>query len=622
MNLGRLLRVGLGCWLLGWAAAYALAQKSETDWYDEGVGLMGQHKLVEAEAAFRESVKADPRYKEAWVALAQVLQAEGKADQAALAKKMAEEAPAARAGAPPPLTEEQKQALGEAPAAPPAAPPAEAPAPAGPPAPPAAVPPPAPGQPLPPLTARDAAGKPKRMLKLSQYDKSAYCDLAVGAGGVLHAVFTDQPNAMKPAYLYYRSSTDGGATWSEPKNLSDDESGLSASWARVIIDGQGRVYAIWKYVGRNELLDGPGGHGAGVIAYRCLQGGAWSRTVRLNSPKLAAYSWFAALGPGGAVHLVWSQMSADAMRIQGWGAAQYANLVQQAVLDGAAPGAPKALISTSLPTKARLDAAHAAGHDIPYDQQRPKKDGLHNLRGYIDAAGAAHFVAEDPGISEGPSSEQTGARIVLWDGAKLRPLYAYERLQTYNNFNNPPTLLFDAQGREHLIRAPEKAEKASVRDYPLEGGEMGDPVEAIAARDGKGIITAWQAMQLPGGRMVVTAALSPKGGAHPDDLELYITFSDGGGKWSEPLSVTDNQARHDFFHKETGGGAAVAASTTYSPRYASVVIAPDGHPCVLMVDSEDTIVGLTSVQPGAAAEGRTTTGGLRVDAPMVFFLKL
>ena len=60
---------------------------SETDFYDQAVGLMGQHKYAEAEAAFRQSIHADPRYKEAWDGLAQALKAEGK--DASAVEKMA-----------------------------------------------------------------------------------------------------------------------------------------------------------------------------------------------------------------------------------------------------------------------------------------------------------------------------------------------------------------------------------------------------------------------------------------------------------------------------------------------------------------------------------------------------
>src|SRR5258708_31770380 len=46
------------------------------------------------------------------------------------------------------------------------------------------------------------------LVKLSQYDRAEFCDLAGGSDGQLHAVFTDQPAYDKPRYLYYRASSD------------------------------------------------------------------------------------------------------------------------------------------------------------------------------------------------------------------------------------------------------------------------------------------------------------------------------------------------------------------------------------------------------------------------------
>ena len=522
----RLWQSVLGGLLLACLAGAAGA-KSETEWYDDGVGLMAQQKFAAAEAAFRAAVQVEPRYAAAWDGLAGAWRAQGKTQQADAAAAIATGLPAAYGGPPPALTEAQKQVLAAEPAAAGAmGPAAEAAEPAG--GGPAVVAPPAqPLQPLPALVAHDANGHPKKLAKLSQYDKCGYADLAIGPDGAVHAIFTDQPDNMKPQYLYYRSSANGGASWTPPKNLSDDESGHSASYCRLLADGQGRLYAIWKYVSKDELLDGPGGNGAGILSYRCLSGGAWSPTVHLNDAKLAAYSWFAALGPDGAVRLVWSQLPADTVRVQGWGSAKYANLVQQMLLQGSAPGAVTPLLSPPpLPTNEQIAAARTAGHAIPYDQQRPRSDGLINLRGYVTAAGVTHFVAEQPGITDGPTSQQTGKRIVHWDGTRLRTLYEYERFQTYNNFNNPPTLLVDTHGTEHLIRAPEKAETACVRDYPVLDGRLGDPTEVVAAGNGKGAITHWQAGQLPGGRMVVTTALSEKGGWAPDDVELLVSFSE------------------------------------------------------------------------------------------------
>ena len=460
------------------------------------------------------------------------------------------------------------------------------------------------------------------MVKLSQYDRAQFCDLTIGADGRLHAVFTDQPAYDKPNYLYYRASNDGGKTWSQPNNLSDDESGDSASFARLVIDGKGRIYAVWKYVRRNELLDGPGGTAGGRLTGRCLEAESWSKRMSLGDAKVPSYSWFAAVDPNGVVHVIWSQMARDAAETQG-GYAWYANLVRQTTLDGATLGAVKdVIVPKPVLTKQQIEQMKSTGRYPKYEDTVPKRDGLINLRGYVDARGTACFVAEHPGIQDGPSSQQTGKQLVLWNGTQLRPLYSYEKYQTYNNFNNPPALLVDALGRQHLIRAPEKSEKPCVRDYAIDGAETGDFINIIIPKNGPGKITNWQAHQLSAGKMAVTVAFSEKGGYRPEDLELYISFFDGAGKWSEPVSITRNQGRKSGFHKETGGGNAIGAVYEYTPRFASVATGKDGRACVLLVTSEDTIIGLTS--PALTSSGRvvSATGTGRVDSPAVFFLKL
>src|SRR5207245_2398291 len=100
------------------------------------------------------------------------------------------------------------------------------------------------------------------------------------------------------------------------------------------------------------------------------------------------------------------------------------------------------------------------------------------------------------------------------------PVYEFEKYKTYNNFNNPPFLAADGRGKLHFIRAPEKSEKPCVRDYTVDGTELGDFTNIIIPKSGPGKLANWQVHTLPGGKLAVTAALSEKGGYDPDDLEL------------------------------------------------------------------------------------------------------
>lgn len=458
-------------------------------------------------------------------------------------------------------------------------------------------------------------------VKLSQYDKAQYCDLCVGADGTIHAVYNESPVNGKPNYLYYRASTDGGATWSEAKNLSDDESGDAASYARIIADGKGRVYAVWKSLKPANWLDGPGGAAVGKLYFRCLENGTWSSAKQIGDEKLHMFSWFVAPGPAGAIHVVWSQ----AGRNNGASAADmsyYANLTCHARLDGDRLTDQKDLITPKhILTQAEQEALRAQGKNFTYEETVPRQEGLWNLRGYVDAQGVAHFIAEDYGIKSGPSDQQTGSRIVHWDGKQLTPVYEFEKHRTYNNFNNPPFLLVDAQGKEHVLRAPEKAEKAAIRDYAIGQGKLIDPVEAIAVKTGQGIISPWQISQLPGGRMAVMATLSEKGGYSADDAELYVTFSEGGGKWSEPIRVTNVSTQGKFNYKETGAGT-ISTSATYRPIFSAIAMCKDGRPGILMVNNESTLFSVGTAAVTGSGRGVLATSGGRVDSPQVFFKKL
>jgi len=116
----------------------------------------------------------------------------------------------------------------------------------------------------------------------------------------------------------------------------------------------------------------------------------------------------------------------------------------------------------------------------------------------------------------------------------------------------------------------------------------------------------WQAHQLPGGRMAVTAALSEKGGWNPDDVQLYISYSSGDGKWSEPVVVKGSRAKKESFNKETGGGNAVGALYQYSGgARGAQIIAPNTK----VVDAVGRLIFAPAA--GAAKPAAASTTGSR-----------
>jgi hypothetical protein len=457
-----------------------------------------------------------------------------------------------------------------------------------------------------------AAGKPAEMVKLSTFGYAGYCSLATAADGTLHAIYTDAKAYGKPHYVYYRTSKDEGATWTEPKNLSDDESGAGASWCQIKIDGSGRAYAIWKYIDENTALDGPGGNAGGQIAVRCLDGGAWSKTVRFGDEHQPSCSWFAANGPDGKVNLLWTQAQPDIDQKNRGMQPQIADNLSMATFDGG--GAPKItpiLVAKPLPTAAEIEAAHAAGKDLTFEQQTVQPDGLWNLRGFIADDGRPHFIGE-----RYHSSSQDPTSIMRYDGRSLSKLYDYKGYLSYNTFNCPPALVRGADGKEHFVRKPEVSENEVIRDYVVDAdGKPGDPIDVIAIAGDRTKIFNWHVSSLAGGRIAAMAALSPKG-MYDDGDDLYVSIGDGKGKWSTPVNVTDNAGRATFFAK-----AAVSQSTSYQPTFAEAVTLKSGDVGILIVNSEYTISGLNTatITNSGTITGLSTSS---TSSPYVVFTKV
>lgn len=460
-----------------------------------------------------------------------------------------------------------------------------------------------------------SAGAPDALVKLSTDGYAGYCSIAAASDGTLHAIYTDAKAYGKPHYVYYRSSKDGGATWSEPKNLSDDESGLGASWCQVTVDGSGRPYAIWKYIDESTALDGPGGNAGGIVAVRCLDGGNWSKAIRFGDKHQPCCSWFAANGPDGKVNVIFTQAQPDIDQEDRGMQPQIADNLNQATFDGG--GAPKItpiLVAKPLPTTAEIEAAHQAGKDLTWEQQNVQPDGIWNLRGYVAADGKPRFVGE-----KSHATSQDSTPIVRYDGAKVSTLYTYKGYLSYNTFNWPPMLALEADGKEHLIRKPELSEHEVMRDYPIDNGapvDAGDAQQALANESEKTKIFNWNVSPLDGGKVAVMVALSPKG-MYDDGDDLYLAISDGHGKWSKPINVTNNDARATGFAK-----AGVSQFSSYQPAFADACSMKDGSVGVLMVNTEHTISGLNTVAitgSGSAVTGTSTSSN---SSPYVFFTKV
>jgi hypothetical protein len=231
-----------------------------------------------------------------------------------------------------------------------------------------------------PGSSADAQGKP-----VSQFHMAGLCDLLIDKTGVYHAVFQETPAIGKPKFIYYASSTNKGTSWSTPITLSNDNHGNGSGYARLIQDGKGIIYAIWKRYGNtaseypvpDPLLDGPGGIVQGTIFYKVLNGGTWSAPVQLNEIEGSQLAWFATVAANGVVFVVWSQDNPATLSMSSQNP-RNADYLRGASLNGTSHSAYVDITKPIQPDP---------GLSFP-----ARQEGKWNLDGYFDNAGVLHYI--------------------------------------------------------------------------------------------------------------------------------------------------------------------------------------------------------------------------------------
>jgi hypothetical protein len=237
-------------------------------------------------------------------------------------------------------------------------------------------------------------GRPVDWLKLSQYGVNVFSPaIAVAASGVIHVAFGEQHSITSAYAIYHRSSSDGGKTWTEAKNLSEDMPNINVGQCLAAVDGRDRLYVIWRcglalYYGASP---DPGGASVGNLVYRVLENGQWSQILPVNPPATAqtqnqgALAFFAAADAAGRLQVVWitapDNLHPELRRynMHYWGIGN--GLVLQMTLDGTAPSAPREVFLTPV-------------SDVkPVNGLGPFSDGLDAPNGYFDAAGLPHLIA-------------------------------------------------------------------------------------------------------------------------------------------------------------------------------------------------------------------------------------
>ena len=113
--------------------------------------------------------------------------------------------------------------------------------------------------------------------------------------------------AMTPAYEYFTTSTDGGATWSPPLKVGASAGTMSLSewWidADIALDAGGNLYVTWDTQGTNP--DGTP-NDIGWLSYSTDGGGHWSKPIQGPTDTLAVpHIMQVTGGPAGIAYVGW-----------------------------------------------------------------------------------------------------------------------------------------------------------------------------------------------------------------------------------------------------------------------------------------------------------------------------
>ena len=432
-------------------------------------------------------------------------------------------------------------------------------------------------------------------IKLSQYDVAISSpSMAVAPDGTIHVAFIEQHRTTFANAVYHRSSSDGGKTWSEAKNLSEDMPNVDVARSQLVADARNRVYVIWE---------APRGGVAGLstLWFRELEGGRWSKVnpISENPQDNAGRSCFAALDAVGRAQVIWNvdpnerhpELMQNNQHLPGVGV----GLVLQSTLDGATAGSPREVF---LPVTGTVGKGAWA---------TPSSDDLDTLDGYFDSAGAAHFVAAVTGTMYGANPHPPDYELI--ENGKTGQIIKLPDL-SFHAVKDIPTLLIDAKEKRHLVALYLAGDHPNIRDYQM--GSEDEPTVIRAAMGLNGVIEGFQAYQGPGGRMVAVMQMNDTGERGGGDN--FVSMSTGDGKWSAPVNVTNNAGRKTYVVTKTTVATEVSRETGSQPGPGAVAFDGDGHLLLALIQQEYGIVHSTAFSTILAGGGSIT--------PTLRFLKL
>lgn len=425
---------------------------------------------------------------------------------------------------------------------------------------------------------------PAKNIRLSQFEHVGYSDLLIDKNNVYHVVYQEYPDYNKPTFIYYTSSNNGGQSWSKPITLSNDGTGNGSGHPRIMQDGNGIIYAIWKRYGKKDasypigsvILDGRGGYTAGTLFYKTLSGSTWSAQMQVSQAEQSQTSWFPAVNPQGQMAIFWAEVSPESLKNNQtyW---YYADWVQAAIL---APNGVAQRVSYTQPSA----PAYPGG--------APPQNGVINLDGYIAKDGKVHLILE--------RQNEKLLTLYYYNGNQYSKAYEYPLYKEPNSFQNPPKLLYDEKGVDHIVFRPASAVLESEQIWDIIPSQN-NKVNVIAEIAKPGVkIYGFQGAQGAGGKMAAAIQVGGVSGS-TEAMGLFYT----NGAWNM-IGLTKNAAQSKFFYKEIPTTRTYLATLTkYSSTHCAIAWDNAGKPQLTMTISADW-----------------SAGGYSVSSPSLTFIKL
>ncbi len=427
----------------------------------------------------------------------------------------------------------------------------------------------------------EKTGKPIDGVQLSKHNADIFSpSIAVGPDGTIHVAFCEAQSVAPYAYfVYYRSSSDHGATWTEAKNLSEGLPDTGISRCQVLVDSKNRAYVIWRSdfqpgtMAQTEQEYRVAGNRYNLV-YRTLDGGRWSTLVPISHPCTPAKqddgmaTWFAGVDPNGVVHAAWnvSQFPYHPEWFNGQPTYDGRSLIYAATLDGATSSKPREVYRCPVKT-------------VTFNAAFQKTDDFDVINGYFDASNQPHFITT---VADSEIRKE-GTPLALVEAGRQTPAFELPGPES-QVWLNRPTLLLDAKGRQHVIAFYNGGETPAIKDFAL--GTNDEPAVIRAAKDVSGKIEGYQAFGASGGEMIAIMQINDTG--EKGESETFISMSDGG-PWSKPVCVTNNKGRQKFQSVTTSGQSYVAQQTRHYPGECAATIDANGHIILLLIDREVTM---------------------------------